>query len=116
MVYSDIGSMSANALSAALWRVGLAGSKYRPDDACVLGSEGDDCFLVAASSDQRLSPHAEPIGALGEHVKRGARSVHEQRSEVDIAAFGDAPEARFASGWSIGAARVRARRRTGGRF
>ena len=85
-------------LSAVLWVVGFAGSKNSPGDAGVLGGKRDDRFLVAASSAERASPGAEPIGALGEDVKRGARPVHEQRSEVNIAAFGDASEARFVAG------------------
>ena len=78
-------------LSTALCAVGFAGGQDGPDDARILGGKCEDCFLVSAPSDQRLGPEAEPIGVLGEHAQRGARSVDEQGS-VDIAALGDRPK------------------------
>src|SRR5919108_3054031 len=85
-------------LSVVVRRVGFASGKNCPDDARVLGGKCDDGFFVAAPRDERLGPGAESIGALGEHAERGTCPMHEQRSEVDITAFGDASEARFASG------------------
>ena len=72
--------------------------KERPDDAGVLGGKSYRGDVVGPAVAQALDPSALGIGALWSDPQYGAGAVDEQRSQVDVAVFGDGPETLFAAG------------------
>ena len=63
-----------------------------PDDAGVLGGDGDDRAVITATRSQRERPARQAIGLLPRTLQHGTRTDHQQRAQVRIAAFGDTPE------------------------
>ena len=72
--------------------------EQRPDDAGVLGGDGDDGAVVATALAQCHGPAGEAIGFMRGGLQYGAGAEHEQGSQIGVAAFGDAAESGLAAG------------------
>jgi len=64
----------------------------------VFGGQGDGGDVLAAALAQLLDPAALRIVSLWRMAHRRARAMHQQRSEVDIAALADAKQPVLAPG------------------
>jgi hypothetical protein len=73
--------------------IGPSGGQQGPEDAGLLRRERHDGFIEATPRLERRDPAARRVGPPHEVPHDRARPMNEQRAEVDIPAFRDAPHA-----------------------
>ncbi len=72
--------------------------QHGPKDASIFVGHGDDGFLPADALMQVAQPHGDAVAAFGGAEQGGLGALDEQGAQVVIAAFGNAPQAVFATG------------------
>src|SRR5436190_3399047 len=90
--------MNRRVVQRAPMRELRAVAEHCPDHPCVLGSDRDACAVITTPSSHGECPTRQRIVLADRPLQNAARSHHEQRAQVGIAATGDTPKALFAAG------------------
>lgn len=64
--------------------------EQRPGDAYIFVSQRNSSYILVASGQQTAQPIIGSMGAMREVSKHSARSVDEQRAQIDITVLADA--------------------------